>query len=46
MNSFDVVAVFGNKIECCFDIVVACVRSFRMKYPYSLARIGYFSSHL
>ena len=21
MNSFDVVAVFGNKVECCFDVV-------------------------
>jgi len=20
-NSFDIVAVFGNKVECCFDIV-------------------------
>jgi len=21
MNSFDIVAVFGNEVECCFDIV-------------------------
>jgi len=21
INSFDIVAVFGNKVECCFDVV-------------------------
>jgi len=23
-NSFDIVAVFGNKVECCLDIVERC----------------------
>ena len=24
INSFDIVAVFGNKVECCFDRVACC----------------------
>jgi len=24
MNSFDIIAVFGNNVECCFDKVERC----------------------
>jgi len=26
MNSFDIVAVLGNKVECCFDVVALLIQ--------------------